>query len=129
MLNGVFVFSVIAMPAELACIAGELQRLVLPPPRAGEARLGVVRGEARLGVANDGEARLRLVMEGDGRAPAGEFIRPAALGVGECRIAGEFTLLDGRQCFTESEPDCESLLLLGDPGEDTITCMTFIISH
>lgn len=98
-------FKVTARPAELACMAGEELRLGVPPPRAGDARLGVVSGDARLGVAMmEGDARLRLVMEGEGRAPAGEFIMPP-LGVGEWRIAGEFTLLDGRQCFTESDPD------------------------
>lgn len=40
-------------------------------------------------------------------------------------MAGELTRL-GRQCLTESEPDWESLLLLGDPGEDTITCRGLI---
>lgn len=39
---------------------------------------------------------------------------------GDARFAGELTRL-GRQCFTESDPDWESLLLLGEPGEDTIT--------
>lgn len=39
---------------------------------------------------------------------------------GDALIAGELTRL-GRQCLTESEPDWESLLLLGEPGEDTIT--------
>lgn len=41
-------------------------------------------------------------------------------GDGDALIAGELTRL-GRQCLTESEPDWESLLLLGEPGEDTIT--------
>lgn len=68
-----------------------------------------------------GEARLSDEMEGDGRgdAPAG----PEAATVGECRIAGLLTRLDGRQCFTLSEPLWESpLLLLGEPGDETITC-------
>lgn len=54
---------------------------------------------------------LMLMTDGEVRIP----------GDGEARIAGEPTRL-GRQCFTESDPDWESLLLLGDPGEDTITC-------
>lgn len=39
---------------------------------------------------------------------------------GDARTAGEQTRL-GRQCLTDSAPEWESLLLLGEPGEDTIT--------
>lgn len=39
---------------------------------------------------------------------------------GDALMAGELTRL-GRQCLTDSAPDWESLLLLGEPGEDTIT--------
>lgn len=85
-------------PAELACIAGLLLRL-----RAGLALLG--------------EARLKDVMEGDGRGCAEAGLTRE----GDWRIAGEFTREEGRQCFTESEPDWELLLLLGEPGEETIT--------
>lgn len=66
---------------------------------------------------DDGEC---LRMPGELIVTDGEFrIMPEWLD-GDERIAGELTRL-GRQCFTESEPDCESLLLLGEPGEDTIT--------
>lgn len=87
----------------------------------------------------EGEARLRLDTEGELRGPGdatevvdGELRIPGELMVtegeerrivwvdGEARMAGELTRL-GRQCLTESEPDCESLLLLGEPGEETIT--------
>lgn len=44
----------------------------------------------------------------------------AAWEEGDARMAGELTRL-GRQCLTDSEPDWESLLLLGEPGEETIT--------
>lgn len=101
---GAVVAIVTASPAELACIAGELDRVV---------------------ASTEGEARLRLVTEGEFRGPGelmaiedGELL--ATEGEGEARIAGELTRL-GRQCLTESEPDWESLLLLGEPGEDTIT--------
>lgn len=99
-------------PALVACMAGELDRL-----RAGDARL----------VRMLGEARLRDVIDGDGLAPAGEPTET----VGEWRSAGELTRLpvDCRQCLTLSEPLWESLLLLGEPGEDTITCNTHICAQ
>lgn len=102
---------VTANPALLACIAGELDLVVAITD--GDALLKLVTdgeflGPGELMVIEDGELwRLLLVVittEGDGDA----------------RIAGELTRL-GRQCLTESEPDWESLLLLGEPGEDTIT--------
>lgn len=46
--------------------------------------------------------------------------RSGAWQAGDARMAGELTRL-GRQCLTDSAPDWESLLLLGEPGEDTIT--------
>lgn len=102
---------VTAKPALLACIAGELDLAV---------------------VITDGEALLRLVTEGEFLGPGelmviedGELWRLLLVvitteGDGDALIAGELTRL-GRQCLTESEPDWESLLLLGEPGEDTIT--------
>lgn len=127
--NAGVVFNVTARPAEEAIMAGELDL---------DVEVGI----------NDGDARLRLVTDGELFGPGeftvtdeGELCRPEAvdgefritpvsvmvvdgelrrLEDGDARIAGELTRL-GRQCFTESDPDWESLLLLGEPGEDTIT--------
>lgn len=110
--------------------AGEVVAIVTAKP----ALLACIAGELDLDVAAkiDGDALLKLVMEG-------EFLGPGELmviedeelcnvlvvvittdGDGDALIAGDVTRL-GRQCLTESEPDWESLLLLGEPGEDTIT--------
>lgn len=119
---------VTANPAELACIAGELD---LDTPEAkieGEALLRLVTegeflGPGELMVAEDEEWWRPAVADGEFLMPGelivtdGEWRIPAE---GEERMAGEVTRL-GRQCLTESEPDWESLLLLGEPGEDTIT--------
>lgn len=96
---GVVVAIVTASPALLACMAGELDRVVLKTL---------------------GEALLRLVTEGEFLGPGELMVVDTTEGDGEARMAGELTRL-GRQCLTESEPDWESLLLLGEPGEDTIT--------
>ncbi|KAH1003008.1 hypothetical protein HUJ05_010960 [Dendroctonus ponderosae] len=81
-----------------------------------------------------------MLLEGEWRMPEAPPIvieeeeRSIGCVEGDARIAGELTRL-GRQCFTESEPDWESLLLLGEPeipksprhhpthspGEETIT--------
>lgn len=88
-------------PALDACMAGELDRLW------GEARPTL------------GDALLSEVIDGEGLAPAGD-----ATDTGEWRIAGLLTLLlccALKQYLTLSDPLCESLLLLGEPGEETIT--------
>lgn len=59
------------------------------------------------------------VVEGEWRKPGDPMVtegeeRNIAWAEGEARMAGELTRL-GRQCLTESEPDWESLLLLGEP--------------
>lgn len=116
---------VTAIPAELACIAGELD---LDARIEGDALLrllteGEFLGPGELIVAEDGELCRPAVAEGEFLTPGelivtdGEWRIPAE---GEERIAGDVTRL-GRQCLTESDPDWESLLLLGEPGEDTIT--------
>lgn len=139
---GVVVARVTANPADVACIAGELEREAFDCIKGdGEALLWrlVTDGECPMMEAGPilangdgeelwlttpaaGEAGVVVTMEGEWRmlTTDGEVRIPAA-GDGEARTAGEPTRLGGRQCFTESEPDCESLLLLGDPGEDTIT--------
>lgn len=85
-------------------------------PVVGELRIKddvfVIDGEDRIITWEvDGEDRIEVA---DGEA------RIISWADGEALIAGELTRL-GRQCLTESEPDWESLLLLGEPGEDTIT--------
>lgn len=88
--EGAVVAIVTANPALLACIAGELDRVV----------------------KTLGEALLKLVTEGELRGP-GELIVieedelvivVITVGDGEALMAGELTRL-GRQCLTESEPD------------------------
>lgn len=127
--DGVAVFKVTLSPADVACMAGELH-LVEEVIKDGEAleRLvieGECLGPGELMVAEDGEVRIKVVEDTEG-----EFrIIPCALAVegdlrraedGEARRAGELMRL-GRKCLTESDPDWESLLLLGEPGDETIT--------
>lgn len=104
--EGVVLPKVTFRPAELACMAGELD------------------------LDTEGDALLRLVIEGEFLGP-GEPPEAAVVMEGECRMPGEPTEGErmaawalgrpGRQCLTDSEPDWESLLLLGEPGEETIT--------
>lgn len=116
---GVVLPNVTFNPAEVDCIAGELDLDKFPA------------------ASIDGEALVRLEIDGEFLAPGelttevvdGEF-RMLDVTEGELLIvvgvwpdeemAGDTTRL-GRQCLTESEPDWESLLLLGEPGEETIT--------
>lgn len=113
--------SVTLRPAEVACIAGELDLDTLPPRIDGDARLkldteGEFLGPGELTDVDDGE----FLMPGELMVTEGELRIIMVWVDGEARMAGELTRL-GRQCLTESEPDCESLLLLGEPGEETIT--------
>lgn len=102
---------VTAKPALLACIAGELDLAVVK-----------IEGEALLKLVTDGEflGPGELMVIEDGELWRLLLVVIATEGDGDALIAGELTRL-GRQCLTESEPDWESLLLLGEPGEDTIT--------
>lgn len=112
-------------PAELACIAGELD-LVTWLRTFGETLLIlVIEGEFLGPLAGDAIDEAK-VLEGEWRRPGDPIVtededRNIVWVEGEARMPGELTRL-GRQCLTESEPDWESLLLLGEPGEDTITC-------
>lgn len=118
---GVVVPNVTLSPADVDCMAGELDRDT-PPPR--------IDGDARLRLDTDGELRgpgeFTDVVDGEFRTPGELMVTDGELRIimvwldGEARMAGELTRL-GRQCLTESEPDWESLLLLGEPGEETIT--------
>ncbi|RZC40856.1 hypothetical protein BDFB_000355 [Asbolus verrucosus] len=118
---GVVVPRVTFSPAEVACIAGELDLDTLPPKTDGEARLKLETDGEFLG-----PDELTDVVDGEFRTPGELIVTDGELLIitdwvdGEARMAGELTRL-GRQCLTESEPDCESLLLLGEPGEETIT--------
>lgn len=102
---------VTAKPALLACIAGELDLVV-----------AIIDGDALLKLVTDGEflGPGELMVIEDGELWRLLLVVITTDGDGDARIAGELTRL-GRQCLTESEPDWESLLLLGEPGEDTIT--------
>lgn len=127
--NAVEVLPIVtAKPAELACIAGELDLDTLVANIDGEALLklvieGELLGPGEFIVAADGELWRPDVAEGELLMP-GELIVTEGewrmVEDGDARTAGEPTRL-GRQCLTESDPDWESLLLLGEPGEDTIT--------
>lgn len=127
---GVEVFKVTAKPADEPCIAGELDL---------DVDMSIIEGEALLKLVTEGEfLGPREVIEAADvelwRPPVadGEFLTPVMLAA--LAADGEFLMADGdarkvagdetrpgRQCLTESEPDWESLLLLGEPGEETIT--------
>lgn len=127
---GVVVFKVTARPAEEPCIAGELDLDVAKID--GDALLklltdGEFFGPGEATVAEEGEPWKLTVVDGEFLTPDelivvdGEFRIEALEGEGDALIAGDDNPRLGRQCLTESEPDCESLLLLGEPGEETIT--------
>lgn len=119
--GGAEVFRVTARPADEACMAGELLLEVWRMDGLALLRLvteGEFLGPGEL-VVEDGELWRLAVTEGEVLIGAGDGDERCC--DGDALMAGDETLL-GRQCLTESDPDWESLLLLGDPGEDTITC-------
>lgn len=117
---GVVIPNVTFNPAEVACIAGELDLETLLPR---------IEGDALLKLDTDGEflgpGEWTDVVDGEFLTPGEEMVTEGLVLIivwvdGDARMVGELTRL-GRQCLTESEPDWESLLLLGEPGEETIT--------
>lgn len=107
--EGVVVFKVTFRPAELACIAGELDRVVEISIRDGDALLRLLTdGECFVigEPTEDGEFRRLEVVDGEFRIP-GELVTEGDFliaGDGDALIAGELTR-PGKQCLTESEPD------------------------
>lgn len=103
---------VTAKPAELACMAGELDLDTPIAVTAGDAlpKLeidGELLGPGELMVTNDGELWKPEVADGELRTPGELMVTEGDCRMpddGEARTAGEPTRL-GRQCLTESDPD------------------------